>query len=350
MARIEITNEVAEYIKTTRLKKNIQSAQLAEYIHKSPAYISKLEKGELRSIDAEDFCQLIDKLFGTSDSQKDSIAQELYDSLRITYSEEELEQDVFYSNIDTVFRHVEIPQSFGRDIDKLLLELGISRDYLLKRINNNESLSEKDKKTNKIEDNMWYLGKDADNKKCVYIRINMTMETLNSILDGIEQECPHVFAHAIAFYTYKIKMFGEKETIKDEEVKLVQDMAGELLLQHNIYRIAEKQSLLNENHTNDFLYKQLNTMDYNNYIHIQAIVSSLRAVADISPKKFKEYLDGLYKNIQWDPTFCLKTASLDFASLEQISISNKIELINQINELIKKYRELPESEKRAEIY
>ena len=53
MPRFDVTQPLAETIKTIRIQNKISSKDLAKKIGKSPSYLSKLEKAEIKSIDAQ---------------------------------------------------------------------------------------------------------------------------------------------------------------------------------------------------------------------------------------------------------------------------------------------------------
>ena len=51
MPRAIVTPELAETLRSIRLKNKIQAKNLAAHIKKSPAFISKLENGNIQTID-----------------------------------------------------------------------------------------------------------------------------------------------------------------------------------------------------------------------------------------------------------------------------------------------------------
>ena len=54
--------------------------------------------------------------------------------------------------------------------------------------------------------------------------------------------------------------------------------------------------------------------------------------------------------MHWDLGFMLKLISFNFSSLDDLSTTLKKELLNDIEELIKKYNSMPSAQKKIETY
>lgn len=58
MARYDVTPELASIIKSTRIVNNVTAKSVAEHIGKSQSYISKLEKGGIKSIEENELISI----------------------------------------------------------------------------------------------------------------------------------------------------------------------------------------------------------------------------------------------------------------------------------------------------
>ena len=59
MPRAVVTPELTEILRSIRLQNKIQAKLLAEHIGKSPAYISKLESGNIQTIDTRELYMIL---------------------------------------------------------------------------------------------------------------------------------------------------------------------------------------------------------------------------------------------------------------------------------------------------
>lgn len=90
--------------------------------------------------------------------------------------------------------------------------------------------------------------------------------------------------------------------------------------------------------------------DLENSEHIEKILGHLRIASDYNVKTTNEQLKQLEKNLSWDLGFMLKLLSLDFDSLSGTSVSNRRELLTEIQNLIMKYGALPAEQNVIEAY
>ena len=78
MAKVYVTQELAETIKSIRLQNKILSKDLANIIDKSPAYVTKLEKGEIQTIDIDELNKIFNYIIG-DDTSFDETIQKIID-------------------------------------------------------------------------------------------------------------------------------------------------------------------------------------------------------------------------------------------------------------------------------
>jgi len=140
MTKVYVTQELAETIKSIRLQNKILSKDLAKAVGKSPAYITKLERGEIQTIDISEL-NIIFKFIAGNNSSFDDTMEKIYTILKYKYSDDEIEKQIWFANYDTVKRKIPIPGTLIDEINNKIVQLEKSRQYLLTRINNNESLT-----------------------------------------------------------------------------------------------------------------------------------------------------------------------------------------------------------------
>ena len=196
MPRAIVTPELAETLRGIRLQNKIQAKSLAAYIGKSPAFISKLESGNIQTIDTKELYSILQFISGENSSTE--LAEQIYASLRFKYSSKEIEEQLWFTNYDTVECLLPIPEALIDDMVTRLGTLGVSRSYLNTRINANEALSPEDINDDSIEFNQWYhqssIGGNAQS-----IKIKLSEQRMNAILDKEVDVAPYVFVFCILF-------------------------------------------------------------------------------------------------------------------------------------------------------
>ncbi len=346
MPKYLIDSKFGETIKTARMQNNIPANKLAKHISKSPAYISKLERGEIKTIDIKVFESIISFIFGNN-IDKNTIVNKIYDSLKIKYSDKEIEEALWFLNYSTVSCKIPIPKALIEHINTLLKDHNISSSYLLKRINSNESLSEKDKISPHIEDNLWYSNKNENGE---HIRINISEQYLSSVLDGTRDRSAYIFILCILFYINKIIKYQDKADITNDEYNELINQSTDTLNNYKFYSIIEKNRLLSEAKNATEISEILNSFDNNNRKLISNIITNLHMFSELDVKQTNEYLEQYCKSLEWDIGFAIKILGLPYSKLNNISFSSKKGLISEIESLIDKYSDSSDERNKIEMY
>ena len=81
MPKIVVTDRLADTIKMLRMQTGIKSKDLAEHLGKTPGYVSKLEKQEVKNIELETVESIFSFILG-NDYKKTEIWEQIYASLQ----------------------------------------------------------------------------------------------------------------------------------------------------------------------------------------------------------------------------------------------------------------------------
>lgn len=347
MSRAIVTPELTETLRNIRLQNKVQAKKLAEHINKSPAFISKLENGNIQTIDTEELYSILQ--FISNGSNSIELAEQIYSSLKIKYSAEEIEEQLWFTNYDTVECLVPIPESLIDDINSRIDALRISRQYLNSRINANEALSTEELRDDSIIVNQWYHRKHTDGN-AQRIKIELLEKQMTGILDKQFEVAPYVFVFCILFYVLKIEKYNDVVHLSDEENSELMRQTTGILNSHKFFSIYEKNVLISQKQTQEEMQGVLTSFDNANYEILSDILSGFRFASERNIKLTNEQLRLFRKNMHWDLGFMLRVISLDFSSLEKTSVSNKKNLLAEIENVLKKYAELPEEENIIEEY
>lgn len=334
MPRTIVTPELADTLRMIRVQNNITAKKLSEHINKSPSYITKLEKGYIKSVDSE----LIDSIlqFVTKDdSDGDKLVEEVFSTLKHRYSKEEIDQQVWFTNYDTVLRKIPVPVSLLDFINERITNSNIEIEYLLSRINANEALPDEDIQDDSIEYNVWYASKACNGTQS--IKIKMNHEDISALLSGKQSSAPYYVILTIVFYILKIEKYDNYVRLNDSDYKELFDKTKEILNSFKFYSLVEKEAIIAKAESDEQLSKLLNSFDYDNQKLISEVLLHIKVASDYDIKLTNERLKLFLSNVEWDLWFTLKLISLDYYRLNDIDIELKRSLLLDIERLIDSY-------------
>ena len=347
MPRAIVTPSLVETLRSIRLQNKIQAKQLALYIGKSPAYVSKLENGSIQTIDTEELNSILQFISGQEAPVE--LAEQIYKSLKLKYTAKEIEEQLWFVNYDTVECLLPIPDALIEEFNLRIEKLGISRHYLTGRINANEALSDEEKNDRSIPYNQWYhqerFGGNAHS-----IKIRLPEEQLNKILDKEYDIAPYVIVFCILFYLLKIEEYKETVSLSDEQNSALMQKTTIILNEYKFLSISEKNRIISEKQSQEEIQALLSSFDIDNIEILNDIIRGFQFASERNIKSTNEQLKAFSENMHWDLGFVLKIISMDYRSLQKTSVSNRKNLLEEIEALIKQYRELPAEQNRMETY
>lgn len=346
MSRTIVTPELAETLRAIRLKNNISAKSLASHINKSPAYITKLEKCGLKSIDNKLIDEIL-KFIISDDLEGEKIAEEIYSSLKLRYNKREIAEQLWFLNYDTVLRMIPVPSKLIDFFYDKIKGNKIEIPYLLSRINSNEALSEEEIKDESIEFNNWYSFK---NDGVQSIKIKLDFNQVNEILNKTVTVAPYVVIFCILFYILKIEKFGDTVKISGKVNQDLMDETTNILNKFKFYSLVEKNNIIANAETEEQLKELLSSFDYENQEILSKILSEFKFASEVAVDITNKRLNEFESNLRWDIWFMLRIVSLDYKGLSETSTTLKKDFINEVDELIERYKTLPQKQKSIEIY
>ncbi len=346
MPKIVVTEGLADTLKMLRHQNGIKSKDLAKHINKTPGYVSKLEKKEIKTIEWETVDSIFSFILG-DEYKKTEIWEQVYASLQIKYSTTELDEEIWFSNFDTVYRNVPIPDSLVDFLNEKIISLDINRDILLQRINANEALSDDIINDKKIKVNIWYPSKTG---KGSFIKIDMGKERLANILDKITKSSPYVFVFCILFYLLKIEEYGTEVTLTDPQNKQIYKKATAILNSYKFYSISERESLIAQAQSREEIQSLLSSFDNNNVKLVSEILDEFKFASEMDIRITNERLTKFLDNLKKDIWFTLRVISLDYYLLDELDIPKRKEFLKDVDDLIRKYYDNQKNTKNTETY
>jgi len=346
MPKIVVTDRLADTFKMLRMQNGIKSKDLAEHLGKTPGYISKLEKQEVKNIDAETVEAIFAFILG-EDYKKTEIWEQVYASLQIKYSKAEIDEEIWFTNFDTVYRHIPIPDTIIEYFNDKIETLDITRDLLLQRINSNEALSDDEKSDLNIKPNIWY---SVTPGKGSLIKISMSENMLSDILDKKMLSSPYVFVYCILYYLLKIEKYGELVEIEENQNIQMHQEVTSILNEHKFYSIVERDNIVGKAQSEQEIQELLSSFDNDNAKLISEILSELKFASEIDIRVTNDRLNAFLKNLSQDTWFTLKIISLDYHLLEAVDMDQRKAFLRDVESLIQKYTDTQKNIKNTETY
>ena len=348
MPRFDVTPALSETIKTLRAQNKIQAKALATLVGKSPSYISKLEKNEIKTIDSKELEAILHLIAGSEENFQ-KILESILDVLELKYSKKEIDNQLWFQNFDTALRHIPIPKTLIDELNSIKSDLNITIEYLCNRINSNEELSSDVDNIDKYPFNEWQACVIKNRISYTFIKMKVDINEIYGIFDYTTIQSNYITLLAITYYLLKIKNHKQTINISPEESKLLMDNTINMLTNHKFLSILEKRHLINNSDSlmhNDFL----SSHDKLNNKLILSILQQLQFFSEYDVLKANDCLSKFENNLNWDAMFMLSLLKLPFHKLEDLNFTEKKELFSSISNLIKLSLENHKTKHTTEFY
>lgn len=347
MAKYDVTSELAETIRTVRIQNHVTAKSVANHIGKSKSYISKLENGEIKTIQEKELSNIFRYILGSDDGYQDFLnnkLERLLDTLEVRYSDEEIKEQLWFYNYDTVLRLIPIPGALIDDINSRLNLLQISSSVICDRINSNEDFP-KDKEVEKCPPNEWQARIKNHHVDISFIKMMVSYTDIMGILTKEKTSCNYVTLLSIVYYLLKFeKGFGAQEG------KYLLEVAEDYLNHFKFYSLITKYKLSQQAKTQSDYESFMSSFDKTNYDLMNQIIASFKVFSDLDIERTNKYLEVFIDNLKWDNSFMMALIGTSFYDLKCMSFTVKKQMLTEIQAIIQKYKEMPDSQKQLEVY
>lgn len=345
MPKVIVTPELAATLKSLRTSNGVTARALAEHIEKSPSYISKFEKGEIKTVTRNELDEII-RFCVTDESSFHDKVDEILRTASFRFTSKEVKAQLWFQNYSTAFCKIPLPSRLIDDINDLMSTYSITRDVLCKRINSNEFITNPDGTEKKGNDhfpkNEWFV-RDQSDCKTLEIIIDISRERVDEILDKQVTGTRYIYMQAIVLYIKKIIRFGDVQSIPDEDAQLLCSDTQEYLSGYDFYPLSEKYARIAE-------ARPLSIPDQRNQDEIDMLTARIHGFSDVNVQFANDLLRRLNKSLEWNPAFISGLLSLPFNELGNTSPSFKQSVLNQIKNVVEKAIDEPDEIKEAEFY
>lgn len=345
---MNVTKELSEKIKELRLINKVKAIDVAEHIEKSPAYVSKLENGDIKTINYDELLKIL-----TFISKSPEDLENFIDKLSLKLTPDERKEMIWLLNFDTVERSLPIPGNLIDYLNDKLSALGVDIPELVDYVNRNESITDIIEKhnidTSKYKSNYWYPY-DCDDKLAEsFIIMRLIPNEIAALLEKKIDTTNYVTIESLLFNLLRLE-YGKENPISKEKNNELRNETTKILNSFKFYNSIEKNKLLKASTTKQELEALLSDFDIENRKLVNEFLEYISFLSDWNVKYTNEKMSLLNKNLDWDASYILTLASLPYFEIGGISKSLKSNLLNDIKELIEEYKKKPEQEKTIEEY
>ena len=354
MAKYDVTPELAATLKAVRIQHHVAAKAVAEHIGKSQSYMSKLEKGDIKTIEESELTTIFQFIFGNNDDDFQSFLNsslgKILDTLVLRYSDKEIDEQLWFDNYDTVLRQIPVPSSLVDELHNRMIAINLSVEQLCERINSNEGISPKVTNSDSYPFNEWQAFVVNHKIEFSFIKMKLSSHKIEKLFSKEIISANYVTLLSIAYYLSKIEAYGALKDIPEEADQQLMKDAKYLLRSHKFYSLVEKSNLRKLAQSEEERESLLSSFDKQNSKVINEVLAAFRVFSELDIAKTNENLNIFVKNLKWDSSFMLKLISISLYEMENVSFSLKKEMLTEIQNIISKYKELPDSQKRIETY
>lgn len=351
--KIKFNEATGLRLKEFRTQYKVKAKDVAEMLGKSPAYISKLEKGQIQQIDKTEFEKILNFIAHDNDGY-----YRFFEEFAERANIKELENDLVFRNFDMLERKIPVNDNLINFIKEMMQELGTSVHQLTNYINENEDLGadvlkKYDLDSYEVEKNVWHAVTDANSTEDVfgYIFLEYSEDKVEKLLSGEKKKCEYMLVYAIMYHLLKMKYKKEGKEYNDTLIEECNNEAEQILLKYKFYSLTVRHRLLAQSKTIEEYNNLLNESDINNAKYVMDIIKVIKYLSEYdveyTNKKLKIIAENLKNN---DTTFAFAYMALSLQGLNDLQTSLKKNFLEEIKVLIDKYSNLTETVDNMEKY
>ncbi len=343
--KCHVTPELAILIKTLRSQNNISSKDLAEHVGRSRSYISKLEGGAIQTIQKQDLTEILKFVTAGTDFYEEKLV-EIVRVLQSYMEPSRMDHQVWLLQYDCAERPIPVPEDLVRYFIDTLKEIRMTPSHLVRVVNANVDSELSDQvPSNEYLDLSYQRGSHM-----LVIRMQMTEKQFDEILDKAPSSSTYSVLFALTFTMEKLKSYSEDTPLTPDEARTVLRRTGNIMDLYHVHCLTDYSSLVN---STELLNGQENL--YNSFKELDpGIVSNIlynfTELMDYDAESTSETLKIFSDNLSWDPAFLMRILRLPFSSLTDMSYSNKKKMLEEIQDIYARYRDLSDVERKIEEY
>ena len=339
--KFDVTPELASLLKTLRAKNGRSSKEVAEYLGKSPSYLSKLEGGSVQAIESD----VLKGMMCFIEGGADFYSQVLPDVANLLFglrgSTRVMDQPWFLQ-FDVIERPVEVPQGMADDLRAHFQELGMDASRIAIYVNANYD-SELD---DSVPANQVIRVNHGDGDRLL-IRPLCDAEQVEGVLSGRDAKSTYHFIYNLVHTMFRMSSFpGVTSKLPPAEAITLLSSAAEYMGRWEIHSLVGFSHLLS---SDEFIAHQLPLSNAQDGV-VERLAALLSEAVEHDSLNALNDLNSFYETLDWDPAFAIRLMGLPFSKLGSMSYANKRKLMGEIRALLDRYDGMDEFQRKLETY
>lgn len=337
-SRLHIDEEFGLQLKDFRNQYQVKAKDVAAYMEKSAAYISKLEKGEIRQIDKDEFVKMVNYI-----SSSENGYQLFCERIIGTMNPDALERSTIANNFDWIDRILPVPEEYSIYIKKKIIEDNISFEELADYINKNDDLDNKFLQEHKIdlvsaEKNIWMPYYEADSKtmRRNYIVAKISAKEIEDIVERKENKTTYLYLYIILYHIYKLRELKKHLILEESTRTNIKRKTNNKLNELKIYTLSDKAMAISQANNETELKTVLNSFDLKNQELMNELIRGIYYLSEQDVEYTNSKLEGVIANLRNDPSFSLAYMALPLDKIFALQPKVKRDFLDRVNELIEK--------------
>lgn len=343
MEKFTVTNELAFIIKTLRLQSGVSSKGLAEYIERSPSYLSKLEKGDIRRIQVNELTRIFDHIVPGTDFYNEKLPV-IVKTVRSFYPELNLVSQIWLLTYDVIMRKVAVPAELREYIKGKLTELDLDMESLVLFTNSNrDSNVTANVPANELFD------VEISGKMIPMMKIFVDRVRVEAVLEGISDSLEYFAVQGLVFSLIRMEHFGTRELMSEDAHWVIRE-CSRILNEYGIVSYTDYLELLTGS---EFASEHASFQN----VFSDTVNDNMAKVMDALSRAFEydmittaQAMDSMNLNMEWDIGFVLKLMGFRFHELGDLPYSAKKQLLDEIAGILEKYESMPKYNRMMEKY
>lgn len=351
--KIKFNESLGLQLKEFRTQHQIKGKDIASLIGKSPAYVSKLEKGQIRQIEKKELVK-ITNFISQSEDGYNLFCEKIAEKANL----QELEHSTLLLNFDLMERRLPVNGDVINIIKNKMIEVGVSADDLSMYINQNEDLGSDFFREHKIdvttiEKNVWIPYQEADSIEYThrFIVLEYNEQRIEDFLNGKIRKCEYMFPYAMLYHLLKVQYKRQGEVFGDSLIDKCKIETEEILSNNKFYSLSVRARFSSQSTSEEEYKKLLSKFDVDNMEYVSEIIDGIEFLS----KYDIDYTNSKLKNIvsnfkETDLSFSLAFMAISLKSMKDLQPSLKREFLNEVTEVVNKYASMAVSNENIEKY
>lgn len=345
LLKYSVTPELAILLKTLRMQNGVSAKDLAQAVGKSPSYISKLEAGDVKHIQKELLTSIITFISGGGDFYEDCLANAVK-VLNSFIEPERRPEQLWLLQYDIVDRPLTMPAAMAEDLTSRLKELDVSVEKLVDYINQNLD----SEMSSGFPDNV-LISVAYEEGNRLLLRVHLEQDAIEKLLKKKDLNTNYLTINTIVHMVMRFTNYGDVlEKLPVEKAVQVLEDTSAYMQQFGVHSLTGFSHMLS---SKEFIERQQPLAFPFERVEDSTVNDAIlffKEAMEHDAVNTKKALNSFVDALNWDPGFTMKLISIPFSDLEGLSFQNKRKLLEEIGEVVERFNQMSDYEKKLESY